>query len=285
MKEFNYIQFGKNLAKDFKSANSLVSKIGDAMWQEAHGFEKHPIYDEEKDFNLERLKDTVEDIICKIQYAYESLGLNFMLKKLNTELSNYENKLDDIDLIHYLDIFHSPVVFILRRHLNTIMSTLDESIYSLDNQEYKISILEQILRGTPKMIMDRNIIPKNEKEVRKEIYNSMIHVFPDTVREIPIAKVSKTYKPDIGVKSLKSAIEYKFVDSETEAKTSIGGIFEDIHGYEGSEDWKVFYAVIYMTDNYLTTDQILAEFKMSNVPHNWKPVIVFGKGERKQKSK
>lgn len=134
------------------------------------------------------------------------------------------------------------------------------------------------------MLSDRKIEPSNEAEVRAEVYKTMIHVFPDTVKEIPITKVSKTYKPDIGVKRLKSAIEYKFVDSEEEAKTAIGGIFEDIQGYEGSDDWTTFYAVIYMTDNFLTQDQVKAEFKLSKVPHHWKPLVVYGKGKRKSKN-
>lgn len=77
-------------------------------------------------------------------------------------------------------------------------------------------------------------------------------------------------------------MEYKFVDSAEEAKTVIGGVFEDIQGYAGSEDWKFFYAVIYMTDNYLTIDQVHAEFELSQVPHNWMPIVIFGKGKRKK---
>src|SRR5690606_25373570 len=103
-----------------------------------------------------------------------------------------------------------------------------------EESEHQISkkYLEQILKGTPKILSDRCIEPENEKEVRKEVYGIMIHIFPDTVREIPIAKVAKTYKPDIGIKSLKCAIEYKFVDTAKEAKSALGGIFEDIMGYE-----------------------------------------------------
>jgi len=176
-------------------------------------------------------------------------------------------------------------IWILNRHLNALTSHVkieSESEYENTNS---IMLLEQILRGTAKMLSDREIEPTNEAEVRNEVYKTLIHVFPDTVREIPIAKISKTYKPDIGVRRLKSAIEYKFVSTSTEAKTAIGGIFEDINGYEGSLDWTTFYAVIYMTDNFITQDQVEAEFTLSKVPHHWKPIVVFGKGKREPKTK
>lgn len=109
----------------------------------------------------------------------------------------------------------------------------------------------------------------------------MIHVFPDTVREVPIPKVTKTDKAAIGIRSIKSAIEFKFVDSEQEAKTAIGGIYEDVCGYEGSEEWKNFYAVSYMTDHFFTLQHIEAEFQDSNITAKWKPILIYGKGSRK----
>jgi hypothetical protein len=173
----------------------------------------------------------------------------------------------------------------LTKHLNAITSHIKIESESEFENTNSILLLEQILRGTPKMLFHREIQPTNEAEVRNEVYKNLIHVFPDTVREIPISKVSKIYKPDIGIKRIKSAIEYKFVTSESEAKTAIGGIFEDISGYEGSDDWTTFYAVIYMTDNFMTQDQVEAEFKLSKVPHHWKPIVVYGKGDRKIKMK
>jgi YD repeat-containing protein len=86
----------------------------------------------------------------------------------------------------------------------------------------------------------------------------------------------------IGVKSLKAAAEYKFADSEDEVKKAVGGLYEDMHGYE-CEDWKIFYAVIYMTDAFFTQDQIIAEFKSTGVHENWKPLLVVGRGSRNTK--
>lgn len=285
MNEFNFIEFYNNLQKDFLDANRLISDIERAEWNEMQYWGQERDYDEEKEFNKERLVDSLELIKLKIEFAHEFLGLPKMADRLKAELEKYNGKFGDLEFIPFVDVFFSPVKRILMRHLNALTSHIKiENEIDYENTNSKM-LLEQILRGTPKMLFDRNIEPTNEAEVRNEVYKILIHVFPDTVREIPIAKVSKTYKPDIGVKRLKSAIEYKYVNSEKEAKTAIGGIFEDIQGYEGSEDWTTFYAVIYMTDNFLTQDQVEAEFKLSKVPHHWKPIVVFGKGNRETRKK
>jgi hypothetical protein len=65
----------------------------------------------------------------------------------------------------------------------------------------------------------------------------------------------------------------------------LGEIYTDIHGYSGSADWTHFYAVIYMTGAFMTRHQIEAEWKLTNVPHNWKCILVTGAGERRKKAK
>lgn len=285
MRDFSFIEFYNNLQKDFLDANSLISEIEESEWNEMYSDgQERDYYDEGKEFNQDRLTETLELINLKLEFAHEFLGLTKMADKLTAELEKYKGKFGQLEFIPLVDVFYSPVKWIFQRHLNALTSHVkiqSESEYENTNSKM---LLEQILRGTPKMLTDREIEPSNEAEVRNEVYKILIHVFPDTVREIPIAKVSKTYKPDIGIKRLKSAIEYKFVDSANEAKVAIGGIFEDIQGYEGSEDWTTFYVVIYMTDNFMTQDQVEAEFALSKVPHHWKPMVVFGKGKRKKKN-
>lgn len=225
------------------------------------------------DFNTERLTSAFELIKLKFDFAHEFLQLNRMSQQLEKDLKKYEGELGVLNYMGYIDIWYSPVKDIFSRHLSALTSHIKIEASGEYETTNSFFLLEQILRGTPKILTDRKTEPVNEKEVKKAVYDTLVHVFPDTVREIPIAKVSKVYKPDLGVKRLKSAIEYKFVDTEQECKTVIGGVFEDIHGYEGSTDWTTFYAVIYMTDNFMTQDQITAEFKLSNVPFNWKPIV------------
>lgn len=279
MVDFDFKEFHKKLQEDFQYTDELVSE-----W-EGIGYR---MAEEEVDLGLKslrriQLEDSLQSIRLKLLFAYEYLGLLQMAARLNAELAKYEGEFTDLALLPYIDVFGSPVQFILLRHLNALTSHI--KIEDRDNYENTSSrgLLESILRNTPKMLTDRKVSPNNEAQVRAEVYHLLNLVFPDTVREIPIAKVSKTYKPDIGVKRLKSAIEYKFVTTKDEMKAAIEGIFADIKGYEGSLDWTTFYAVIYQTDHFMTQEQVEADFQLSKVPHHWKPIVVFGKGGRKPK--
>jgi REase_DpnII-MboI len=281
-RKFNFTEFNNNIQKDLIEAKLLINEIEKIEWEEINNREMNPFSNETTDFNKDRLIEVFDSIKLKMEFAYDYIGLSRMMLNLDKELKELEGKFALLKYIPYADVFYSPVLWTFQKHISALTSHMKiDSKSEYENTNSKM-LLEQILRGTAKMLTDRKIEPANEAEVRSEVYKTLIHVFPDTVREIPIAKVSKTYKPDIGVKRLKSAIEYKFVDSKDEAKVSIGGVFEDIQGYEGSSDWTTFYAVIYMTDNFLTQDQVEAEFKLSKVPHHWKPIVVFGKGGRKK---
>lgn len=286
MNQFDFIEFNKNLQKDFNDSASVIQLIENDEWQDMHSNlynNEQYEFDDGYYSSKVRLKEILESIQLKLEFAYEFLGLDKMSGTLHSELEEFKGGYEKLVFIDSVNLFYSPVEWILKKHLSAMTSHIslgEESKYETTNSQI---LLERILDGTGKMLTDRNVEPSNEAEVRVEVYKTLIHVFPDTVREVPIAKISKTYKPDIGVKRLKSAIEYKFVDSEIEAKTAIGGIFEDINGYEGSADWTTFYAVFYMTDNFLTKYQIEEEFKLSDVPHRWKPIVVFGKGSRKNK--
>ena len=286
MKEFNFENFNTNIQKDFEQAWSIENDLASHNWNVMEGIiePKNYVYEEENNFNCDRFISSLEDIKLKILFAYEYLGLNKLISEFENDLKPHEGNWKQLEYLGYVDVFHSPVLGTLFKHFKTIVSQIDSpNDTEFENTNSKI-LLEQILKGTAKILTDHKIEPANEAEVRREVYNVLIHVFPDTVREIPIAKVSKTYKPDIGIKRIKSAIEYKFADSMEETKKVLGGIFEDIQGYEGSADWTTFYAVIYMTDNYLTEFQIKEEFKLSKVPHNWIPIIVYGKGNRTKKN-
>ena len=142
--------------------------------------------------------------------------------------------------------------------------------------------LERILQSTPRILKDRGIEPCKEADVRNALYETLIHFYPDTVRDVPIAKVSKCYKPDLGVRSLRAAVEFKFCDSEKELKRNIGGVFEDVAGYAGSEDWRHFYGVFYMTDHFMTQPQADAEFNLSRVDRSWRALLVYGRGARRR---
>ncbi len=280
MRKFNFKNFNKTLSKDFVFAFNAMSEIENYNWDLMNGYTPPPHVEGEVELNKERFVDRLLSIEAKILFAYEYLGLTNMYEMISAQLDEYDENYDQLDFLSYIDVFESPVLSILDKHFKAIISQLDTNDVEEQNDLKNMMLLERMLRSTGKMLSDREIEPSNEAIVRNEVYKTLTLVFPDTVREMSISKVTKTFKPDIGIKSLKCAIEYKFSDSKEEIKTAIGGIFEDMKGYEGSLDWTKFYAVFYITDNFITQDQIEAEFKLSKVPINWKPIVVFGKGRR-----
>ena len=179
---------------------------------------------------------------------------------------------------------YCPAVGVVWRYHSVLSNLLGKPVKELAS-ESGLEQFERILTNTAKIVKDRGIQPEDEAAVRKCVYDLLVHVFPDTVREIPVAQVSKTYRPDIGVKSLKAAAEYKFADSEDDVEKAIGGLYEDMRGYAGSADWTRFYAVVYMTDAFFTVDQIKAEFKHTKADENWVPILVVGRGSRVKRVK
>lgn len=108
--------------------------------------------------------------------------------------------------------------------------------------------------------------------------------FPDVVKEIPLQKTLKTYHPDIGVTSLMAAAEVKFVTTKDEATAALDGIYADMKGYSGRDEWRSFYAVIYMTEAFYSQQDIEREFRLVKAELSWTPYVVFGGGARKKKA-
>jgi hypothetical protein len=104
------------------------------------------------------------------------------------------------------------------------------------------------------------------------------------MREIPVGQLLKTYKPELGVRSLMAAAEYKFASSEAEVKKSLDEIYADMRGYYGHPEWRTFFAVIYTTDTLLHQKKLEEEFRGVKADVNWTPIIVVGKGGRGAKT-
>lgn len=286
MKEtFNFNIFKSNIEKIVSRAEATIDKLHDYYWRqdlmldtEIDDFQ-YAINEEKKNNDEEALNYQLNSIINRVFITLDYLGLNATIEKFKLDLEKKSNS----ELIRHdswIDIYYSPKLVFLKDFINSILVGQETENGIFENNSYYT--LERILKGTPKIIFDRDIEPKNEAEVQREVQKVLIHMFPDTLREFSIPKIAKSYKPDFGIKSLKCAIEYKFVDSEDEAKKFIGSIFEDVGAYEGYEYWKHFYAVIYMTKPFLTQDQVEEEFKIAKIPKNWKPIIVYGVGGRKR---
>jgi hypothetical protein len=146
-----------------------------------------------------------------------------------------------------------------------------------------IDVFRTILQNTPAIIEARQLEPANEAMIRGAIFDVLRFAFNDAIREIPVGQLLKTFKPDLGVRSLMAAAEYKFADSEAEVKKALDEIYTDMRGYSGHYEWRTFFAVIYTTVALVSKERLEEEFRGVKADANWTPIIVVGPGGRKKK--
>jgi hypothetical protein len=271
----------KDISEQILDAWNSVSKIQRLLPRLNDDIDN--LFNDEFEFADLELESKLQRLYISIHTLIEAIGLHNLLAQFQKDFAEIpKNKLTDVNFLPYVGELTNNSLELFWRYRVTLSALLGEdNKKQLDDERRKQ--FESILINTPKIVHDRGIEPSNEAEVRKCVYDLLIHVFPDAVREASIIQNTKTYKPDIGIKSLRTAAEYKFADSKEEVKKAIGGLYEDMRGYGGSEDWKHFFAVVYMTDHFFTQQQIMAEFNHTNADANWTPILVFGNGSRKKK--
>lgn len=241
----------------------------------------HPV-DEERRIE-EGVGRSVGDLFRRVRFALELLSATNTRIELEDGFKEFADNLAGIGPDEDGDL-HSASLDFLGRYIS-MMDKLYPSMDETDQDRARVQLLEQILKNTPKILLDRNVKPAKEATVYQAVGSVLSLVFPDFTFRVNLPKPLKNYKPDFGIPELSAAVEYKFAVSEEEVKTALDGIFSDMHGYAGSPAWKVFYAVIYMTDHFFTREQIEAHATMAEGRQNWKILPVYGAGAKDPKKK
>jgi hypothetical protein len=143
-------------------------------------------------------------------------------------------------------------------------------------------MLGRILRATATIIQAEKIKPDREADVQSAIYKHLRFIYPDARREVRVPKKFKSYRPDIGVPTLQTAIEYKFCKTKEDVSAAVEGIYADMRGYAGTKEWQHFFAVIYQSDAFFTQEELVSEFKLSESDKNWTPILVHGTGPKRR---
>lgn len=246
----------------------------------------------EEDFKIEHLEETIASL--KESIGHEIFMIRVRLLSL-IDVKRFQFLSQIIDEIHsdsslavikyydYANIFVSPKLHRYESIFEVINELLevDEDII----KSYRLLDLERLLKNTGNIFFNENYKPKSENDIQKKMYNYIRSYFPSTVRESSLPKVTTTYKVDFSIRSLSTCVEFKYVTSKRQAKKIMGGLFEDIHAYAGYKDWTNFIAVIYMTEHFLTEEQISEMVKSCDVPDNWKFIITYGNGLRNNSQK
>lgn len=263
------------LRGDFTFAQKLVNEIEGLTLGVQEDDQDEGLIDNRK----EELENSIRGMCIKLSLALTYAEAIPMVQEFRDRIAK-SGKLNILAYDGYYGCVYCPTLGILRQYCDAIESAVIGADALSDFTEYELQRLETILRSTAKIIFDSQTDPHNESVVRQVMFNYLLVCYPDVVREMPIPQVFKSYKADIGIRSLKVAIEYKFADSLDEIKSQVGEIYEDVHGYEDA-DLHRFYAVFYTTQAFATQGQLHAAFDRSKVPKNWVPILITGNGSRR----
>lgn len=145
--------------------------------------------------------------------------------------------------------------------------------------------LTEMLESTHVLVHRRNKSPTREQDIQEVMADYLWAAFlNDFVPHPSIPGFIKHFKADAGIRSLKTAIEFKFVSTADDLKKAVSGIIEDTAGYKGSDDWTKFYSVIYMTEPFEASARVRADLRRVGAIE-WRSVLVNGGASKVNKEK
>jgi hypothetical protein len=207
----------------------------------------------------------------------EYLGLKSELHQLREEFSQLRG--GRRHLIEYdsrLRIFTCPALTCIADRIGAILAVHGISDGGALHPTPSWRHLEYILQSTPCILRDRGITPTRESDITPVMRETFSYVFPDATGEFTIPGPVKSFRPDAGIPSLKTAIEFKFVASMADARRCVDGIFADALGYSGSADWCRCICVIYQSEAFITQARVDAMCEAKGVGKGWRVMVVTG---------
>jgi hypothetical protein len=144
-----------------------------------------------------------------------------------------------------------------------------------------VRLLENLLDGTAALLHQFGIEPASEAQVYnpvKKIVSILFHA-PQNPPASRFIQSFKCYKPDILIPELHAAVEYKFINSSNDLSAALAGIADDVNGYSGDADYKLFYTVFYLTRSFVGREQFLTAWAEKCFPKYWVPIYVVGAGK------
>jgi hypothetical protein len=124
-----------------------------------------------------------------------------------------------------------------------------EAVFGMKTAHVVSKDVVDVLRATLYAITDRNCFlapPTSEAELHSRVEAVLRCIFPDLDHKPPIQKAVKSFEPDTGLPSMRTLVEYKFVQTKTDVGRVADEILADTRGYKSSE-WDKFIFLIYET--------------------------------------
>jgi hypothetical protein len=130
-------------------------------------------------------------------------------------------------------------------------------------------VLMTILKNTARIVEDSRAVPKSEKDVRDQAGKIIRYAFFDVEVDPRITHPLLAFKPDFGITSLMTLVEYKVAFTKEKVNAILRGLIEDMQGYTKSDKWRTCISIIYMSGNYINQDEVNAMMKSVDAPKHW----------------
>ncbi|MCC6363114.1 MAG: hypothetical protein IT165_06285 [Bryobacterales bacterium] len=220
--------------------------------------------------NLEEL----HDILLVVLEAAQMPEASASLVKAWAEFMSSSDGLRHTDEDHEYQDCTSPAVTFVERLIKALRMTVSRQITS--EQAWTLARLESMLRDTPVLVhrLGRPS-PTREIDLQRVMHDYLSACFADYDPKPSISGTLKAFKPDCGVRSVRAAIEFKFIDTPEKAAVAFGGLAEDSAAYKGSKDWTRFYAVVYQTGPFMHESHLRSDMQRIGAVA-WEPFVVNG---------
>lgn len=258
------------LSKTRKVFSDLESFAGESMNGPVDDGSRHQnVWDMQVfEYHLKRLS-------LFISLALEAADLLAARQELQAEWRKFTD-LGQLSWIHEVDALSSAPFDCLTNALDGIRVLVSSGQSPM--QLADAHRLRDILGATAYLLHRRGVVPKKEKDIQDVMDDYLGACFlGDYCKKPEVPGFIKNFNADSGIKSLGTAVEFKFVTSEVEMKQAASAIIEDTAGYSGSKDWTTFYSVVYQTQPFATAAHFHAELIRVGAFH-WTPLVVGGEG-------
>lgn len=225
----------------------------------------------------------LDNLYFSTYVVLDGLKLDNTMSLFTMNWNNFRNNgISNCTFYGDIDALVCPSLEFASNIINSISLFSKNKELEADQRTYDKFI--EIVNSLPHLIYKRNADPSNEHQVHEILRDYLSVCFKDFVHKPKISGITKSFEPDGGILSIKTAFELKYIGSEKEVRTAISGVFEDNSGYKGTKDWENFVSIFYMTEAFESPARILADLTRAEC-NNWEAVVVVGKGERAQTKK
>jgi hypothetical protein len=268
---------------------NLLGKAKDALQQieaEAYGYESKAGYVDAEaalGFNL----DTLGHVLSVILEAAEMPGARASLRATWSGFKKRPRGLRATVMEPEFDSISSPAITYAERLIEGLRMSVIKDMTT--EESWTLRRLEAILYDTDALVYGngKRKAPQNEHDIQGVMHDYLGVCFPDFVLNPQVPGMIKNFKPDCGIRSVRAAIEFKFVHDRKQVATAFSGVVEDTAGYKGAREWTRFYAVYYQAQPFMKRSHVTEDMKRIGATE-WKTIIVNGptaKAARKASAK